>query len=263
MKETVLKVKCKMMDWLQTNKVWIKNGNLDSVETSVFGWMLAAHNTMVFCLVLKNGLIELIKSIPTDILNEAIKNYGTPEDMIDLPKLFVNSKWQSLGALPKRVQSHAVTLSCMNNKIQLMKELVCLIAKSRLIFTFIHIGLATTNSPNTYWKYLMINNDRQQALQGITVKGFSHELLQKMSKNKDKITMTVAKHFTSHKSILSIKETHKTNESGCYIFIVYKQDFQVAQSFISTFCKKIFPKVSLARQTRHLSGHLSIATPSC
>jgi hypothetical protein len=51
-----------------------------------------------------------------------------------------------------------------------MKELVCLIPKSSIPYTFIHIGLATTNSPHTYWKYLMINNNRQQAMQGITVK---------------------------------------------------------------------------------------------
>jgi hypothetical protein len=81
--------------------------------------------------------------------NQSLPPYGTPEDHAELPELFVNSKWQSFGAPPKRVQSHAVTLSCVNNKIRLMKELVCLIPKSLIPYTFIHIGLATTNSPDT------------------------------------------------------------------------------------------------------------------
>jgi hypothetical protein len=151
---------------------------------------------MVFRPVLKNRLTMLIKYLLTHILNEAIKNYGTPEDLVELPELFVNSKWQSFRAPPKRVQSHAVTLSCVNNKIRLMKELVCLIPKSLIPYTLIHIGLATTNSPNTYWKYLMINNDRQQAMQGIRVKGFSPELFQRLSENKEKVDATVTKHFT-------------------------------------------------------------------
>jgi hypothetical protein len=163
--------------------------------------MLAAHDSMVFCPALKNRLTALTKSLPTHILNKAITNYGTPEDRLELPKLFVNSKWQSFGAPPKRKQSHAVTLSCVNNKIRLMKELVCLIPKSLIPHTFIHIGLATTNSPDTCWKYLMINNDRQQAMQGITVKRFSPELFQRLSENKEKVVASVAKHFTNHKVV--------------------------------------------------------------
>jgi hypothetical protein len=56
MKDSVFELKKKMMDWLQTNRVWIKWGDLDSVETSVFGRMLAAHDTMVFRPALKNRL---------------------------------------------------------------------------------------------------------------------------------------------------------------------------------------------------------------
>jgi hypothetical protein len=41
---------------------------------------------------------------------------------------------------------------------------------------------------------------------------------------KDKVTATVAKYLTNIKAILSIKETHKTNKLGQFIFIVYKQD---------------------------------------
>jgi hypothetical protein len=89
----------------------------------------------------------------------------------------------------------------------------------------------------------MINNDRQQAMQGITVKGFSPELFQRLSENKEKVVATVAKHFTNHKAILSIEETHKTDESGRYIFIVYKHEFVAAQNFITKFCKTVFPRL--------------------
>jgi hypothetical protein len=87
----------------------------------------------------------------------------------------------------------------------------------------------------------MINNDRQQVVQGITVKGFSQELLDRLSENKDKVMTTVAKHFLNHKSILSIEETHKLAKLGRYIVIVYKKDFVTAQAFIANFYQVIFP----------------------
>jgi hypothetical protein len=52
---------------------------------------------------------------------------------------------------------------------------------------------------------------------------------------------TVAKHFTNHKTILSIEETHKTDESVCLIFILYKHEFVAARNFIANFCKMVFP----------------------
>jgi hypothetical protein len=40
MKEPIHVVKKKMLDFLQTNKIWLKNGDLDTIETSGFGWFL-------------------------------------------------------------------------------------------------------------------------------------------------------------------------------------------------------------------------------
>lgn len=40
MKESVVQVRTKLLDWLKTKKLWMKNGDLDSVETSTIGWML-------------------------------------------------------------------------------------------------------------------------------------------------------------------------------------------------------------------------------
>jgi hypothetical protein len=241
MKETVYEVKKKMMDYLQLHNLWIQNGDLDAVETSVFGWMLAAHDQMVFRPALKNTLTALIKSLPEDTIKDAIKNYGAIEDNDNLPELFINPKWQAFGAGNKRVQTHAVTMSCVNNKLRLMKELVCSIPNAQMPYEFIHLGLATTNNPDLYWKYILINNDRQQAVQGITVKGFSKELLERLYENKDKVLCTVSKHFLSHQSIVSIEETHKSQESGRFIFVVYKQEFVEAQEYIGNFCKIVFP----------------------
>ena len=241
MKETVAQVKRKMMDFLQEKKIWLKNGDLDAVETSGFGWMLAAHDTMVFRPALKTTLTNLLLKLPTALLEDTIAKFGTPDDLIQLPELFVNPKWQAFGSSSQRVQTHAVTLSCVNNKIRLMKELICLIPHEDMPYAFIHLGLATTNTPEAYWKYVIINNDRQNAVQGITVRGFSQALLEMPWEDDNKVTATVAKHFLNHPAILSIEETHTTPESGRFIFIVYKMEFLAAQAYIANFCKTIFP----------------------
>ena len=243
MKEPIHLVKKKMIDFLQTNKIWLKNGDLDSVETSGFGWFFAAHDSMVFRPTLKNTITKLIQAIPTSTLHKAIKEYGSPEDEAKLPEIFLNPKWQSFGNHPKRVQTHAITISCVNNKIRLMKELVCLIPKKSMPFQFVHIGLATTNHPDTYWKSIVANNDNQNAVQGITVKGFSPELLSKRMKNKENVMASVATHFLNFRSIISIEETHKTQETGRYIFIVQKNDFVAAQEYIANFCSTVFQKL--------------------
>ena len=240
MKEPIHVVKKKMLDFLQTNRIWLKNGDLDSIETSGFGCFFAAHDSMVFRPALKDTLIKLIQALPQTIIQNAIKEYGTPDDATKLPDIFLNPKWQAFGNHPKRVQTHAVTISCVNNKIRLMKELICLIPKESMPFQFIHIGLATTNHPDTYWKSIVANNDNQNAVQGITVKGFSKELFSKHMKNKANVMASVATHFLNFRSILSIEETHKTQESGRYIFIVKKNDFPAAQAFISEFCSTVF-----------------------
>ena len=48
MKEPIHEVKKKMLNFLQTNNIWLKNGDLDAVEASGFGWFFAAHNSLVF-----------------------------------------------------------------------------------------------------------------------------------------------------------------------------------------------------------------------
>jgi hypothetical protein len=243
MKEPIHVVKTKMMDFLRANGLWIRGGDLDAVETSGFGWFFAAHDSMVFRPALKNKLVELIASLPPAIVDKAIKDFGAPTDAGNLPEIFLNSKWQQFGNHPKRVQTHAVTISCVNNKIRLMKELICSIPKASMPFQFVHIGLATTNHPDLYWKSIVANNDSQNELQGIAVKGFSKELLSKQMETTYNIVETVESHFLNFRSIVSIEETHKTHECGRYIFVVYKKDFPAAQAHIASFCDNKFCRI--------------------
>ena len=48
MKETVAQAKAKLLEWLQSKKLWIKASELNAVETSGIGWLLSAHPTLVF-----------------------------------------------------------------------------------------------------------------------------------------------------------------------------------------------------------------------
>ena len=88
MKEPIHVVKKKMMEFLRINKIWLKNGDLNAVETSGFGWFLAAHDSMVFCPTLKNTLVTLINNLPGETFKKAIREYGTPDDKVKLPENF-------------------------------------------------------------------------------------------------------------------------------------------------------------------------------
>ena len=89
------------MEFLRTNKIWLKNGDLDAIETSGFGWFFAAHDSMVFRPTLKNNLISLINALPEEVQKKAIQEHGTPDDENKLPEFFLNPKWQAFGNEPK------------------------------------------------------------------------------------------------------------------------------------------------------------------
>ena len=105
---------------------------------------------------------------------------------------------------------HTALETTRNGPKRTQSQLVCLIPKESMPFQFVHIGLATTNHPDTHWKSIVANNNNQNAVQGITVKGFSPELLSKRMKNKENVMASVATHFLNFRSIISIEETHAT-----------------------------------------------------
>jgi F420-dependent methylenetetrahydromethanopterin dehydrogenase len=101
---------------------------------------------MVFRPALQIVMVNLIKALPAHIIQKAIKDYGSEEDEIELPELFLNSRKQVFGHASSHAETKAVTLMCVNHKVRLMKELICLIPKDDMPYVFVHHGLATTHN---------------------------------------------------------------------------------------------------------------------
>jgi hypothetical protein len=186
----------------------MKNGDLDAIETSGIGWLLAAHASLAFKPAIAARLNHLLAALPKEVLEKQINLHGSKEDLVNLPKIFVNSRWQPFGAPPGRVTTQAVTLSCVNNRARLMKELISLIPQDDAPYVFIPIGLPTMESPELYKKIIVMNNDRQDEVQGLVVKGFSQELLSRFVDQSDSRSKTVRDYLLSHKSVISVQETH-------------------------------------------------------
>jgi hypothetical protein len=248
MKDTVFAVKQKMFDWLTQKNLWMLAGELDSVETSGIGWMLGAHPYLVFTPDIAERLNFLISRLPREVIEEKVRMHGTEDDLQQLPLLFVNPRDQPFGAPPGRVITKAVTISCVINRTRLMKDLLSSIPRHELPYTFIPIGMATMDGPEVYKKFICINNDRQNEVQGINVKGFSAELLSCYTDATK--TQTVMEYFKGQKSISSIQRTLQTDENGKYIFIVYTAGFNKAQALIQDFCTNKFKLIYVSQQQR-------------
>jgi hypothetical protein len=148
-------------------------GELDSVETSRIGWMLGAHPFLVFTPDIADPMNFLISRLPPTLIEEKVALHGSAEDLEKLPLLFVNPRDQGFGAPPGRVVTKAATISCVINRTRLMKDLILSIPKPDLPYMYIPIGLPTMEGPKVYMKLICINNDHQNEVQGINVKGFS------------------------------------------------------------------------------------------
>jgi hypothetical protein len=127
MKEMVFAVKQKMFDWLSRKNLWMLAGELDAVEASGIGWMLGAHTYLAFSPDIVERLNFLISRIPQATIEAKVQLHGTPDDLDNLPILFVNPRDQPFGAPPGRVVTKAVTVSCVTNRTRMMKELISLI----------------------------------------------------------------------------------------------------------------------------------------
>jgi hypothetical protein len=248
MKETVFAVKQKIFDWLTQKNLWMLAGELDSVETSGIGWMLGAHPYLVFTPDIAARLNLLISRLPQEVIEEKVSMHGTADDLQQLPLLFVNPRDQPFGAPPGRVITKAVTISCVINRTRLMKDLISSIPKPDLPYTFIPIGMATMDGPEVYKKFICINNDRQNEVQGINVKGFSAELFSCYTDATK--TQTVMEYFKGQKAISSIQRTLQTEENGKHIFIVYTAGFTEAQALIQDFCTNKFKMIYVSQQQR-------------
>jgi hypothetical protein len=248
MKETVFAIKQKMFEWLKQKHLWMLAGELDSVETSGIGWMLGAHPHLVFTPDIADRMNFLISRLSKTLIEEKVALHGSVEDLEKLPQLFVNPRDQGFGAPPGRVQTKAVTLSCVINRTRLMKDLISSIPKPDLPYMYIPIGLPTMEGPEVYMKLICINNDRQNEVQGINVKGFSDGLFSCYTDDTKK--QTVMDYFMGQPSIASVQRTLQTAENGKFIFIVYTAGYNEAKDLIQEFCETKFKLIYNTQQQR-------------
>ena len=240
MKESVYTVKQKLMEHLKKNNLWMFGGELDDVETNGIGWLLAAHANMTYRPSLAAHLNMMVSKTDPTTLAELIGKHGKPEDTTTLPTLFLNPHMQNFGIAPSRVSTNAVTISCVKSRARLMKDLISLIPDAEMPFLFIPMGTATILSVEEYKKFIVLNNDRQNELQGITVEGFTKYLFSCTLCCDNGAEMTVEKFFLGQTSIVSIQETNKTAESGRFIFVVKKSQYPDAKNIIEKFCSTTF-----------------------
>ena len=249
MKETTKAVKEKLIDYLMENNLWMHGGDLLSVETSNIGWLLGAHHTMVYRPAVVKRLNDLVAALPRRVVLEQIELHGgSEEDKTKLPLLFVNKKLFNFGSDNSRVSTQALAITCVKNRVRLMKELLSLIPEHKMPYPFVPMGMATIASVSDYKKLMIMNNDRQNELQGITVHGFSAELLDyvltydndEMDEGNQEERIPVHQFFTDHKSIVSIEPTYFSPSKGRFIFIVYQSAFDEAKNVIEHFCSKTF-----------------------
>jgi hypothetical protein len=100
---------------------------------------------------------------------------------------------------------------------------------------YIPIGLPTMEGPEVYMKLIRINNDRQNEVQGINVKGFSNGLSLCYTDNTKK--QTVMDYFMGQRSIASVQRTLQTKENGKFIFIVYTAGYSEAKDLSKSFAR--------------------------
>ena len=244
MKETVASAKRKLFNHLKQNKLWMVGGELDSIETVSIGWFLGAHSTMTFRPQIERILNYRVALIPKDVVNKLIGIHGgETSDLDDLPYLYINMRPQNFGISPNRVSSNAVAVSCVKAKARLMKELIALVPIKDLPYRFIPAGLVNILSVDEYRKFLILNNDRQNDLQGITIQGFSKQLFNQANFIPTRPDVTVENLFLAETSIESIQETNMTPLHGRFIVIVHKSAFQAARKFIEEFCSKTFSMI--------------------
>jgi hypothetical protein len=120
----------------------------------------------------------------------------------------------------------------------MMKELISSIPPADLPYQFIPMGLATMKGPEMYKKLICNNNDCQNKVQGIYVKGCCDELFSRYMDATQ--TQTVMDYFMGQPSIASVERTHQCQENGRYIIFVFKEGFTKASAFLHNFCSNKF-----------------------
>jgi hypothetical protein len=97
MKESVKDVKSKLWNYLTEKGLWMRNGDLNLVETSAIGWLLGAHPQLVFRPAIEQELNRLVANLPIELREEVVAIHGTAGEEHKLPSFFIHAREQGSG----------------------------------------------------------------------------------------------------------------------------------------------------------------------
>jgi hypothetical protein len=250
MQESVKTVKEKLWNYLTEKRLWMRNGDLKSVETSSIGWLVGAHPALVFRPSIERELNRLVAALPLELREEMVALHGNPDEVDNLPPFFINQREHAFGFENDRVATSALTVSCVTDRARLMKELLSNVNRQDLSYMFIPLGMPTMEAQQAYKKLIVRNNDKINAVQGLSVKGFSDELFSKNMDPENNDSQTVQEYLFTHSAIQTIENTNLTEENGRFIFIVLKESFHEVREFVQDFCVKKFKTIYPTQEER-------------
>jgi hypothetical protein len=236
MKNTIADIKTKMKPWLIQNKAVMSGGDLISTDTCIIAWLPELHYKMVWRPDIEDHFNSRTKNHPRI---QAIKAEFFPDDTdIDIPPLFCNKRLIKCGG----VASEALAISCVINRATMMKEIISSedFPSDLAIMPY---GFTQVCGPEDEIKWLKLNNDFHNKVQGISIDGFSEEFLDSSVHLDNDTFPTTRELILRNAAIVSIERTKSTDTLGRYLLIVYRNLFQSAQEHIAMICKDIFPNV--------------------
>jgi hypothetical protein len=208
-------VKEKLWNYITEKRLWMRNGDLKSVETSSIGWLVGAHPALVFRPSIEQELNRLVAELPLELREEMVALHGNPNETDNLPPFFVNQREHAFGFEKDRVATSALTVSCVSDRAtRLMKELLSNVKRQDLSYMFIPLGMPTMEAQQAYKKFIIRNNDKINAVQGLSVKGFSDELFSRTMDPEDNDSQTVQEYLFTHPAIQTIENTNLTEEKA-------------------------------------------------
>jgi hypothetical protein len=140
------------------------------------------------------------------------------------------------------VSTEAIVISCFIDRAPMMKEIISS-SDFPCSLAIIPYGYTQVCGPKSEIKWMKINNDYSNKVQGIGVDGFSNDFLNSPVQMDNDTYPTVSSLILRNPAIISIERTKLTDVIGKYLLIVYRDLYQSAQEHLSNICKDIFPNV--------------------
>jgi hypothetical protein len=251
MKESVKDVKTKLISFLKQHSLWIGGGELNAIETVNVAWLHGAHPTMVNRIALEDKINAAARALPnlSSIRSQFLKDH---EIDIELPRFFVQTRTIHCGSAPNKVSTTTLSLTCVKIFSRMMKEIASTIQESPdTPYIIIPTGFTQIADVTSYKQAMISNNDIQNSVQGISMIGLDPQWLDYEITCNDNETLTLQSYLTQGPFIATMEPTQYSDSHGRFIFIVYKNQFQKAREFLSTFCATDFYDIIPDEQERH------------